>query len=118
MYRQVTPEALALKTELEKRGLIVEAEKWDGHKHIDLVIHRARLNIEVDGKQHYEDASQIVTDLKRSHYSDISGYDTIHIPNVLIRTDLTQVSDAVAKAAAIRAHRLGHRFHFSHYQNV
>jgi hypothetical protein len=39
-----TPQALRLKEELEKRGVIVEAEKWDGHKHIDLVISRAQLN--------------------------------------------------------------------------
>jgi hypothetical protein len=31
-----TPQARLLKQELEGRGIIVEAEKWDNHKHIDL----------------------------------------------------------------------------------
>ncbi len=92
----------------------MEAEKWDGHKHIDLVIHRARLNIELDGKQHYENARQIVSDLQRSHYSDYKGFDTIHIPNILIQSefDRQHVADAISKAAEFRARKLGHRFHF------
>lgn len=112
MSRQSTAEAILLKSALEKHGVIVEAEKWDGHKHIDLVIHRARLNIEVDGMQHYTDPKQIVADLKRSHYSDFRGYDTIHIPNLVIRDYLELVAEGVAEAAQIRARKLGHRFHY------
>lgn len=112
-----TNEAQALKTELEQRGIIVEAEKWDGHKHIDLVIHRARLNIEVDGNHHYENQAQIIADLKRAHYSSRGGYDTFHIPNEFIRNDehLKRVADALAAAVKIRAHDLGHRLPYSHY---
>lgn len=117
MHRRSTPQAIKLKDELERRGIIVVAEKWDGHKHIDLVIHRSRLNIEVDGKQHYQDAKQILADIKRSHYSDFKGYDTFHVPNVFIDNarDLTKVADALAEAATIQARRLGHRQHYHSY---
>lgn len=115
MYRTSTPQALALKNELEHRGIIVEAEKWDGHKHIDLVIHRARLNIEVDGKQHYESPAQILSDLDREHYSDDGGYRTIHIPNALIDSDLERIANALAIAAGMRAQRLGQRHQYKHY---
>jgi|SRR5665213_1108105 len=117
MYVRSTPQALSLKKSLEDRGVLVEAEKWDGHKHIDLVVHRARLNIEVDGKQHYQNAQQILSDLNRSHYSDLSGYDTIHIPNVFLENDEDhrKIADALAEATEIRSKRLGHRLPYHHY---
>jgi very-short-patch-repair endonuclease len=117
MPRHSTPQALKLKEELEKRGVVVVSEKWDGHKHIDLVIHRSRLNIEVDGKQHYQDANQILADVKRSHYSDFKGYDTFHVPNMFIDSvnDLKKVADALAEAAKIQARRLGNRHHYHSY---
>jgi very-short-patch-repair endonuclease len=114
MYRISTPEALALKHALEYRGVIVEAEKWDGHKHLDLAIHRARMNIEVDGRQHYMDPFQILSDLARNHHSTQKGYDTVHIPNEFVRSDLDKIADALTIAAHIRSNRLGHRFHYKH----
>jgi very-short-patch-repair endonuclease len=118
MYRVSTPEALALKKALEDEGIIVEAEKWDGHKHNDLVIHRARMNIEVDGRQHYLDPFQILSDLARNHYSNQKGYDTVHIPNDYVRSDLHKIARALATAAYIRSNRLGHRFHYKHSRLV
>lgn len=120
MSPQSTPEAQALKRELESRGLIVEAEKWDGFKHIDLVVHRARLNIEVDGNQHYEDADQILSDLQRMRHSAKKGYDTIHIANAFINDQdhLRKVSDALAEAARCRAESIGHRLSYKHYAKV
>ena len=118
MHRLSTSQALLLKSELEMRGVIVEAEKWDGHKHIDLVISRAQLNIEVDGKQHYEDWHQILSDLKRTHHSDRKGWDTIHLPNAVIENpeDLQKVANALTTAARIRAHDLGHRLPYRNYE--
>jgi very-short-patch-repair endonuclease len=119
MKRASTPQTVKLKTELERRGIPVEAEKWDGHKHIDLVVSRAMLNIEVDGKQHYEDWRQILSDLHRTHHSDLKGWDTIHIPNAVIenRDDLERVADALAMAARVRAGNRGHRMHWRHYDH-
>jgi len=102
MYKKPTLEAQDLKTALEKLGLRVLAEVDDGHKHIDLSIPDARMNIEVDGSQHLTDPYQILSDLKREHYSDDLGYDTIHIPNQAIHTNLGGIASAVAEAAALR----------------
>jgi very-short-patch-repair endonuclease len=115
MLRQPTPQAIKLRGELEKRGIRVLTEVDDGHKHIDLGIPDARINIEVDGRQHYEDPHQIMSDLKRSHYSDDRGYDTIHIPNVFIDNDqdLQKVADALAEASKIREQKLRDKFHRS-----
>jgi very-short-patch-repair endonuclease len=110
MYKRPTPEAHTLKHELEKHGLRVLVEVDDGHKHVDLAIPAARINIEVDGKQHYEDPFQIMSDLKRAHYSDDMGYDTIHVPNVLIKTDVTRIAGALAEAAKMRASQLEAKF--------
>jgi very-short-patch-repair endonuclease len=106
-----TPEAVALRQELEKHGLKVLSELYDGHKHIDLAIPAGRINIEVDGRQHYLDPFQIMSDLKRSHYSDDLGYDTIHIPNVFIHENLQQVAAALAEAAKMREEQLKHKLH-------
>lgn len=117
MASKSTPQAERLKGELEKRGIVVEAEKWDGHKHIDLVVARSQLNIEVDGKQHYENWRQILSDVHRAHHSDRKGWDTIHVPNSVVdrESDLLRVADALAVVARIRAHDRGHRMHYRHY---
>jgi very-short-patch-repair endonuclease len=104
-----TPQAIKLREELERRGLRVLSEVNDrGHKHVDLAIPSARINIEVDGRQHYENPFQIMSDLKRSHYSDYEGYDTIHIPNIFIDdpSDLRRVADALTEAAVMREKQL------------
>jgi very-short-patch-repair endonuclease len=118
MYSRSTPQALKLKRELEMRGLIVQDEKWDGHKHIDLAIPRARLDIEIDGNQHYESAHQILSDLDRSHYSNNEGYSTIHIPNEFIDNPghFERLITALTKAAYVRMRRFGHRLSYHHYK--
>jgi very-short-patch-repair endonuclease len=102
MYRKPTKEAQDLKIALEKLGLRVLVEVNDGHKHIDLTLPDARINIEVDGSQHLTDPYQILSDLKREHYSDDLGYDTVHIPNQAIHTNLGGIASALAEAGALR----------------
>jgi very-short-patch-repair endonuclease len=109
--KRYTPEAIALRQEIEKHGLKVLSEHYDGHKHIDLAIPAGRINIEVDGRQHYTDPFQIMSDLKRTHYSDDLGYDTIHIPNIFVHENLQEVAAAVAEAAKIREEQLRHKLH-------
>jgi very-short-patch-repair endonuclease len=109
--RQPTKEALALKDALERHGLRVLVEVGaDGHKHVDLAIPAARLNIEVDGNQHLTNPRQILSDLKREHGSDQMGYDTIHIPNTQIHTELEAIASALADAAIIREQQLKRKF--------
>ncbi len=94
-----TKQVLDLKTALEKKGLTVLAEYWDGHKHVDLYIPSAKLFIEVDGIQHYIDAKQIIADLKRDHYSDGDDIYTKRFSNQLIDTHLEEIADAIYKIA-------------------
>ncbi len=110
LMRRPTKEAIDLKAALEGHGVRVLTEVEDGYKSIDLAIPDARINIEVDGRQHFTDPYQILADLKRSHYSDRLGYDTIHIPNQLIHIELPDIARALAEAAKIREKQLKSKF--------
>jgi very-short-patch-repair endonuclease len=77
-----------------------------GHKHIDLAIPKAKINVEVDGIQHLTNPAQIVADLSRGYYSHKNGFDTMHIPNEMIRLHLGEISDALAEASKIREQKL------------
>ena len=81
-------------------------ELHDGHKHVDLAIPKAKINVEVDGIQHLTNPAQIVSDLSRGYYSHKNGYDTMHIPNEMIRLHLPEISSALAEASKIREQRL------------
>jgi predicted alpha/beta hydrolase family esterase/very-short-patch-repair endonuclease len=92
---QPTRQALDLATALRKRNIELETEHYDGHKHVDIYIPSAKLNIEIDGLQHYTEPSQIIADFKREYYSDKEGFSTFHITNQLIETHLNQIADAI-----------------------
>lgn len=102
MINKPTRETLNLKGALEKLGIRVLKEVDDGHKHIDLSIPSARINIEIDGDQHITDSHQILKDLNRTHYSDDLGYDTLHISNHSLNSNLGGIASAVAEASKIR----------------
>jgi very-short-patch-repair endonuclease len=102
MHRGSTEEEKKLKKALEDLGVFVLSQISDRHKHIDLAIPSAKINIEVDGPKHLTNANQIVSDLLRSHYSDDLGYFTIHIPNDYINSDLEKIAKALEEAARIR----------------
>jgi very-short-patch-repair endonuclease len=86
MQSQTTFEAIRLYFALKKRGVRAEMEKFDGYKHIDIAIPEAKVNIEVDGRQHH-DKGQALADLKRTYHSFIKGYLTLRIPNNLVYDD-------------------------------
>jgi very-short-patch-repair endonuclease len=96
---QITPtkQATDLRLALEKRGVVVKPEYWDGHKHVDLYVPEAKLYIEVDGLQHFTDPKQIIADLKRDHYSDGDDIFTKRFSNQLIETHLQEIADAIAQ---------------------
>jgi very-short-patch-repair endonuclease len=106
MFKLSTPEAKNLKEALESHGIHVLSEVDDGHKHIDLAIPAAHINIEVDGIRHLTDPYQILADLSRSHYSDKLGYETLHIHNDEIHVNLPKIAKAIAEASKIRAKQL------------
>lgn len=105
-YPTPTKEALDLKKALEQKGVRVYVELDDGHKHIDLAIPRAKLNVEVDGIKHLTDPHQILADLSRGYFSQKNGYDTMHIPNEMIHNHLNAISEALAEASKIREQKI------------
>ena len=108
MENKSTPQAISLAVALRGLGIEVEMEHWGGHKHVDLFLPGSGIQIEVDGSQHVTNPEQILTDLKRSHYSDSDRYGTIHIRNEDIESDLEKITVAIAEASRIQeAQRLG-----------
>ena len=105
-FRAPTKEAADLKEELEKRGIKVLVEVNDGYKTVDLGIPGAKLNIEIDGIQHLTSPQQIVADLARGYYSNKLGYNTMHIPNEMIRLHLEAIANALAEASKIREQKI------------
>ncbi len=106
MNKKPTKEEMDLLEALVSRGLRVLSQVPDGHKHIDLAIPDAKINIEIDGPRHWTNGEQIVADLKRSHFSDDLGYYTIHISNDHIHSELEKIADALVEAASIRIEQL------------
>ena len=86
--------AVWLWIELKGRNVPVELEKNDGYKTIDLAVVEARLNIEIDGKQHHG-FRQALADLKRTAYSLEKGYITLRIPNTLVRDSSPRKLDEI-----------------------
>jgi len=87
-----TPEAKKLYQTLIKMGVQAKLEKWDRHKHIDIAIPSARINLEVDGMHHSFKPKQALADLKRTYYSFKKGYVTLRIPNKLITENLYETA--------------------------
>lgn len=98
----ITPQAKLLHYALEKLGVNVEAEHYDGHKHVDLYLPDAGIYIEVDGLQHLTDPKQIIADFKREHYSDQEKFDTIHITNGVVTHHLDEISRAIVEVVRER----------------
>lgn len=91
-----TKQTIALADALRARNINVAIEHWDGHKHIDIFVPEARLYVEVDGLRHYTDAKQIISDLKRDHFSDGDDFSTMRITNQLVDNYLNEIADAIA----------------------
>lgn len=100
-----TEQAKRLHDALLKHGIVAELEHFDGHKTIDLCIKEARFYIEVDGLHHLTHADQIIADLKRDHYSDNAGFETLHIPNAIFKNEriFNSIVEAVVIAVKKRA---------------
>jgi very-short-patch-repair endonuclease len=105
-YPTPTKEAQDLKIALEHKGVLVYVELDDGHKHIDLAIPKAKINVEVDGIKHLTDPKQILADLGRGYFSHKNGYSTMHIPNEMIHKHLPEIAEALAEASKIREHKI------------
>lgn len=99
---KITPQARKLSDALRKRGISNELEAYNGHKHVDISIPWAKLNIEIDGKQHLLSAKQLYSDLERDSYSHEDEIRTIHVPNEIVDKSLDELVDTLTKVARKR----------------
>jgi very-short-patch-repair endonuclease len=102
-----TKQVLMLVEALKQRGVILEVEKWDGHKHIDIYIPNDNLYIEVDGVPHATNVKQIIADFNRDYFSFKEGFFTKHITNELIEAHLDKIADAIAQVAKNAPNKIG-----------
>ena len=101
----VTNESADLYFELRKRGVNAELEDFDGVKTVDIVVHEAKLHIEVDGMHHSFNANQALNDLKRSYNSFKRGYLTLRIPNSLVRNHIEEAANLICSFVTINKKR-------------
>jgi len=87
---------------LKQRGIECEFETYDGFKHIDIAIPKARLYLEIDGGHHSTDPTQLDKDLWRDEYSSKEGFQTIHYTNQQIAENLTAIADALVEVIKSR----------------
>jgi very-short-patch-repair endonuclease len=92
-----TQQTIDLYLALKAHDISVEIEKYDGYKHIDIAIPRAKINIEIDGFHHHLNPYQALQDLKRTYYSFKKGFFTIRIPNSLIENRLDDAVEYILK---------------------
>ena len=98
---QPTRHTLMLADELEKLGVHVKLEHWDGHKHIDIFIPEAKISLEIDGLRHYTNPQQIIADFHRDYFSNKGEIFVKHIPNELIETHVKEIATAIATVVTI-----------------
>lgn len=75
----------------------IKLQHWDGHKHVDLYIEKAKHYIEIDGLNHWLNPKQILSDFNRDHYSDKDGYRTFRIPSFVVLTESRKLARAIDK---------------------
>ncbi|MFH1292210.1 MAG: hypothetical protein ABIH87_03360 [bacterium] len=98
-YR-ITPQTTNLYNALMDKGIKCKIEDNDGYKTVDISIPEARINIEVDGLQHFTNPDQIYADFDRSYWSyKRNNRDTFHIPNTIIDSHLEEVANALTTVA-------------------
>lgn len=96
-FNYSTKETINLYFCLRERGVPAELEKFDGYKTVDIAVAEAKVNIEVDGEQHFNSADQAFDDLQRTFFSFKKGFLTLRIPNVLVKQNLKQTADYVTE---------------------
>ncbi len=101
-----TPQAKAFHDALLSKGVQAELEYWDGHKTVDIAILPAKIYIEVDGLQHFVDPKIIMSDFRRSHYSDGDDFDTFYVTNQILDKYLEGVVDALVEVVNIKTQKI------------
>ena len=109
--KKSTPQTIMLANALETRGIHVELEHWDGHKHVDIFIPKAKIYIEIDGVQHDMRPKQIFSDFNRDYFSAKEGFFTKHITNQEIENHLETIANAIAKVVNESSNIMGDNLH-------
>jgi very-short-patch-repair endonuclease len=109
--KQPAAYAIKLMDALKKLGVHFIPEANDGHKHIDIRIPNAKLDVEVDGIQHLINPDQIITDIKRTDYSRVDGYETMRVHNTDLKEETGAIASAIAEVAAMREEELNNSKH-------
>lgn len=92
---------------LQKRGVELQIEHWDGHKHVDIYIPKDNLYIEIDGMHHITKPERIISDFNRDYFSFKDGFFTKHITNEALETHLEDIADAIAHVARNAPNKIG-----------
>jgi very-short-patch-repair endonuclease len=102
-----TPHTMLLVEALQKRGVELEVEHWDGHKHVDIYIPKDKLYIEIDGAPHYTRPDKIIADFNRDYFSFKEGFFTKHITNEAIDSHLEEIAEAIANVVQNAPNKIG-----------
>ncbi len=95
--KQVTKETKELYKNLNEKNINCILEYSDGDKHVDICIPKFKIYIEVDDLQHCISPKQIITDFKRDSYFEQDGFDTIHIPNLVLEEHVEEIANAIVE---------------------
>ena len=79
---------------LQKMPVTVNRQKVLGPYIIDFYCHQARLAIEIDGGQHFEDTG-LASDLEREHYLNNLEIEVIRFTNAEVDNQFSQVCISV-----------------------
>lgn len=109
---------IALTEALQKRGVELKIQHWDGHKHIDIFIPKDNLYIEVDGVQHITRPERIISDFNRDYFSFKNGFFTKHITNEAIDSHLEEIADAIAQVANNAPNKMGENLSHNSSSNI
>mgnify|MGYP001599698952 FL=1 len=102
-----TKQTILLANALRARGIELETEHWDKHKHVDIFIPKERIYIEVDGSHHYTDVKTIISDFNRDFFSFRENFLTKHITNEAIDNHLEEIADAIAEIIKNAPNKIG-----------
>lgn len=106
MKKQPTKHEQMLFDALIQEGVSAQLGYYDGHKTVDIAVPEAKLYIEVDGIQHFTNPKQILSDLKRNHFSDGDDFRTFYTTNQLVESQCGAIARALAEVC--RELREGH----------
>ncbi len=100
--KRASSHALKMYDALKKRGIDCELEPYTVHKHFDISIKNAKLNIGIDGEHHSLDPEQLHLDLISDENSLKEGFATKHYTLREIDDNLERIADTLAEVVKQR----------------